>query len=71
MEKLTENDTMTFGKYKGTKITEILTYDVDYLEWLIDNTDTTNFSAAFMMDIAEKRDEDPMNWGMVDITDLY
>jgi len=30
---------MTFGKYKGTSVKEILTFDLQYILWCIDNID--------------------------------
>ena len=36
---LTLNDTMPFGKYKGTELEEILVDDREYIVWLAEETD--------------------------------
>ena len=36
-KKYTLNDTLTFGKYKGKTIREVLQIDADYIKWCQDN----------------------------------
>lgn len=37
---------LTFGKYKGKKLVEILEEDSEYLEWLVDNSKDENIKTA-------------------------
>lgn len=44
---ITEDTVLWFGKHKGEKISDVLEYDVDYLNWLLTKTD---FSSKFDID---------------------
>lgn len=56
MSKKLENlgDVITFGKYSGKTVYDVLTEDVAYLEWLQDKTGRTDFSDDVKKTIREK-----------------
>lgn len=40
------NTILTFGKYKGNTIAELLEIDKDYVKWLVTNVTTHTFTAT-------------------------
>lgn len=41
----------TFGKYKGTKIDDIIWFDPSYVQWCIDNTTRLKLNESQMKDL--------------------
>lgn len=55
------SDTITFGKYKGMKVSDVLEEDASYLDWLVNKTNKTAFSKDLIQVIkkeAESQDND-------------
>lgn len=52
VETITDRDTeLTFGKYKGLTVGEVILYDPQYLLWAIDNLDWFDLDHKLMDEI--------------------
>jgi len=63
-KKLNLNSKLTFGKYKGKKISEILDFNREYIIWLNDNVEFVKLSKEVLVKsgcaIKYKKDDDPI-----------
>lgn len=57
-QKVTEKDAkeyeFTFGKYKGRKLEEIIKEDIGYVQWMINNSNDSNFKQCYELLTGEK-----------------
>ena len=51
------DDELKFGKYKGSTIREVLSFDGGYIKWLIDNTDHSFSKEVMDYDIPDETDD--------------
>lgn len=67
------NDKITFGKHKGKRVSEVIRIDPQYLVWLDENTDKTEFDIPLIHHIQKMarvhedeyydRKYEDMDWG--------
>lgn len=52
MNKLSHiQDVIDFGKYKGHTVGDVIEHDAQYLKWLMENTDRTDFNMKMIDEI--------------------
>ena len=69
IKKLTELDYLTFGKYKGRLILDIIEEDPSYALWLHRGTDKINFNPSTIHRLIELELDNDWDWG--DYADIF
>jgi len=60
--ELTKRTVLSFGKYKGRSIDDILENDPSYLRWMLKNVDGTFFSPDINTELALAEAYDGLNY---------
>lgn len=56
---LKRSDVLTFGKYKGKTVDEILKLDLSYMTWASKNLEKLTFEESVLKEIEDRKEEVP------------
>lgn len=59
-----KKDIFNFGKHYGKSVKYVLKHEPDYLEWLVNNTEITNFKPKMLEKIKAKSEKHPRYSGI-------